>query len=624
MSKKYALLCTIVAVLMAAFHLYTSGFGRFPALQQRSIHMFFGLALTFLIYSWNRGENKKINFIDTLLIIAGMASCANVFWGIHYHAYERAGAATTLDIWMCVILIVLIIEMTRRLMGWILPIITMFFIAYAFLGPYLYFDFLTHRGATLNYFVQYLYMSTNGIWTTPVAVSATFVAIFILFATFLANSGVGDFFMNAAQAIAGHKTGGPAKVAVISSAAMGSISGSAVGNVVTTGAFTIPLMKRMGFSPVLAGAIEATASTGGQIMPPIMGASAFIIADMVGISYLKVCVACLVPALFYFYCVLAQVHFESELLGLKGVPKETLPRLWETVKNSGYLLSPIIVLIYLLAVGYTAMKAGFWAVVAVVLISSIKKSTRMNSKVIVKSMVDGAKAMLVVLCACACSGIIIGILTMTGMGLKLPFFLVDMSNGSLPVLLILAMLACIVLGMGVTTVAAYLLVAVMITPALVTMGVDLLVAHIFVFYFAVVSTITPPVCLAAYAAAGIADGDPFKTGITAWRMGLAGFFVPFFLVFRPELTLLTGSYWEMILAIVIVFFAVTAVASALTGYMLQKLNMLERVLLAGAVICLIWPTYIMDILGLVIIIVVSLYQALKKAKKKSGSELSAV
>jgi len=618
MSKKYALICTIVAVLMAAFHLYTSGFGRFPALQQRSIHMVFGLTLTFLMYSWKREGKGEFNLIDTFLILAGMAACANVFWGIHYHAYERAGAATTFDIWMGVILIALILEMTRRLMGWVLPIITIIFITYAFLGPYLYFDFLTHRGATLNYFMQYQYMSTNGIWTTPVAVSATFVAIFIIFATFLANSGVGDFFMNASQAIAGHKTGGPAKVAVISSAAMGSISGSAVGNVVTTGAFTIPLMKRMGFGPVLAGAIEATASTGGQIMPPIMGAAAFIIADIVGISYLIVCVACLVPALFYFYCVLAQVHFEAEMRGLKGIPKEALPRLWDTVKSSGHLLLPIILLIYLLIVGYTAMKAGFWAVIAVVVISSIKKSTRMNLKTVVKAMEDGAKAMLVVLCACACSGIIIGVLTMTGMGLKLPFFLVEIAQGSLPILLLLAMIACVVLGMGVTTVAAYLLVAVMITPALVSMGVNELAAHIFVFYFAVISTITPPVCLAAYAAAGLAGGDPFKTGLTAWRMGLAGFFVPFFLVYRPELTLITGTHEEKILSIVIVFFAVTAVASAVTGYMFQKLNRLERVLLIIGTILLIWPNSIMDIGGSIIIVAITLYQFLKAKKARTS------
>jgi len=608
MGKKWTIIIiSVVAIAMSAFHLYTSGFGRFPALQQRSIHMAFGLILTFLIYPFwkKKKDTSKIYLLDLFLIIAGIASCANIALNVYYHAYERAGQATTMDIWLGAILIILIIEMTRRIMGWTLPIITLVFIAYAFLGPHIPVPFFAHRGMDLSYFISYQYVSTNGIWSTPVAVSATFVAIFVIFASFLTKSGVGNFFMNASQAVAGGMTGGPAKVAVVSSAAMGSISGSAVGNVVTTGSVTIPLMKKMGFPAALAGAIEATASTGGQIMPPVMGAAAFIIASIVGVPYLKVCVACAFPAILYFFSALCQVHFEAKKLSLSGLPRDQLPRLWPVVKKEGHLLLPLVILIYLLITGSTAMKAGFYAVVAVVAVSAIQKSTRMNIDSVFQAMEDGAKAMLVILCACASSGIIIGVLTATGMALKIASLLITVSHGSVIIMLILAMCACVLLGMGVTTTAAYLLVAILISPALVRMGIPILPAHIFVFYFAVVSTITPPVCLAAYAAAGIAESDPFKTGLTAWRVGIAGFVVPFFLIYRPEITLLMGHPWQIVTGLIITAFGVFFLDSAATGYLFGRLKLYERLVLSACVLLLIRPGLIINIASVLIILFIA-------------------
>ena len=328
--RKITLFVSITAVIMALFHLYTSGFGRFPALQQRSIHLAFALILTFYLYPVRKkGFAKKWSSgINILSSIGALLSCGNIAFVIYYVLYERAGAATRIDIVLGFILIILVLDMTRRIMGWALPIITLVFIAYGFLGSHIDLPYITHSGMDVSRFIAYTYLSTEGLFTVPLGVSATFIAVFVIFAAFLVNSGVGDFFMEAATAIAGDKTGGPAKVAVVSSAAMGSVSGSAVGNVVTTGSVTIPLMKRMGFPAILAAGIEGTASTGGQIMPPLMGAAAFIIASVIGKPYLTICIAAFIPAVLSFLSVYVIVHFEAERYNIKGLPKADLPRLW--------------------------------------------------------------------------------------------------------------------------------------------------------------------------------------------------------------------------------------------------------------------------------------------------------
>jgi TRAP transporter 4TM/12TM fusion protein len=623
LGKKTAIFVSGLAILMALFHLYTSGFGRFPALQQRSIHLAFALILTFYLYPVSKKPisgrwSAVINFFSSM---GALLSCGNIAFVVYYVLYERAGAATDIDIVLGFILIILVLDMTRRIMGWALPIITLIFIAYGFFGSYIKLPYISHAGMDLHRFIAYTYLSTEGLFTVPLGVSATFIAIFVIFASFLVNSGVGSFFMDAATAIAGDKTGGPAKVAVVSSAAMGSVSGSAVGNVVTTGSITIPLMKKMGFPALLAAGIEGTASTGGQIMPPLMGAAAFIIASVVGKPYLTICIAAFVPAVLSFVSVYVIVHFESVRYGIKGLPKDELPKLWPVVKKKGHLLLPIVILVAMLVMGYTAMKAGFYAIIAVVLISAVQKETRMGLRKILEAMEKGAKAVLPIAAACACSGIVVGILTLTGLGLKISYLLVQIAGGSLPILLLLAMLASILLGMGITTTAAYLLVAIIIAPVLVRMGVPDLAAHMFVFYYAVISTITPPVALAAYAAAGVAGTDPFRTSLVGFRVGIAKFVVPFYVIYRPEIMLVFGQPLKAITAVFVSFFGIWALAGGACGFVFRPLKFYERLILLACIPFTIPQNLIYNIASMVMIILITLY--FKRSTKKETLALNA-
>jgi TRAP transporter 4TM/12TM fusion protein len=613
---KIAMFISITAIIMAIFHLYTAGFGRFPALQQRSIHLAFTLILTFFIYPISKGavSGKWSMFINCVYSLGGLAACGNIAFYVYYVLFERAGESTSIDIVLGSILILLVLEMTRRVMGWALPIITIVFIAYGFLGSYINIPYLSHAGMDVPRFISYTYLSTEGLFTIPLGVSATFIAVFVIFASFLVNSGVGDFFMDSAMAIAGDKTGGPAKVAVVSSAIMGSVSGSSVGNVVTTGSVTIPLMKKMGFPGVLAAGIEGTASTGGQIMPPLMGATAFIIASIVGVPYLTVCVAAFVPAVLSFLCVYIIVHSEAVRLGIKGLPKSELPKLWPVVKKKGHLLSPLIILVIMLIMGFTAMKAGFYSIIAVIIVCSLQKSTRMGYKQILRTLESGAKAVIPIAAACACSGIVVGVLTLTGLGLKISYLLVDIANGSLPILLILAMLVSIFLGMGITTTAAYLLVAIVVAPVLVQMGIPELAAHMFVFYYAVISTITPPVALAAYAAAGIAGTDPLKTAMTGFRVGIAKFVVPFYIIYRPDFILVNADPFKAVVAIVISIVGIWGLAGCSCGFMFRQLTWVERIILFVCIPLTIPPDFIMNTLSTGVILFISLIAWLNSRK----------
>lgn len=616
LGKKTAIFVSGLAILMALFQLYTSGFGRFPALQQRSIHLAFALILTFYLFPVSKkGASGKwsavINFFSS---VGALISCGNIAFVVYYVLYERAGAATDIDIVLGFILIILVLDMTRRIMGWALPIITLVFIAYGFLGSYIKLPYISHAGMDLHRFISYTYLSTEGLFTVPLGVSATFIAIFVLFASFLVNSGVGSFFMDAATAVAGDKTGGPAKVAVVSSAAMGSVSGSAVGNVVTTGSITIPLMKKMGFPSLLAAGIEGTASTGGQIMPPLMGAAAFIIASVVGKPYLTICIAAFVPAALSFLSVYVIVHFESVRYGIKGLPKGDLPRLWPVVKKKGHLILPVVVLVAMLVMGYTAMKAGFYAIISVVLISAIQKETRMGPRKILEAMEKGAKAVLPIAAACACSGIVVGILTLTGLGLKISYLLVEIAGGSLPILLLLAMIASVLLGMGITTTAAYLLVAIIVAPVLVRMGVPALAAHMFVFYYAVISTITPPVALAAYAAAGVAGTDPFKTSLVGFRVGIAKFVVPFYVIYRPEIMLVFGAPLKAITALIVSFFGIWALAGGACGFVFRPLKMWERLALLACIPFTVPRNLAYNAASILVILLITFY--VKRSAKK--------
>ncbi|MBU4563489.1 MAG: TRAP transporter permease [Desulfarculus sp.] len=594
-----AWIITVVALGMSAFQLYTAQFGLFSAMVQRPVHLLFAAALVLLIFPVARSMSGGsyplyLRIWDWVLITASAASLLHIV-ATYKDLVSRGGAATETDLWLGGLVILLVLETTRRVMGPSLPIITIVAIGYTLFGHHIP-GMWGHRLIDLEQLIGYQYLTTEGLFTIPLGVSASFIFIFILFGAFLVASGTGEFFIKFANALAGHLRGGPAKVAVLSSATFGSISGSAVANVVSTGSFTIPLMKKIGYRPVFAGAIESVASTGGQFMPPVMGAAAFIIADMLGVTYLDVCKAALIPAVLYFFALIYMVHLEARRRDLRGLDRSELPNLFKTIKEGGHLLLPAVLLVILLVQGYSPMKAGLWALVAVVVISWFKKETRMGPKAILQAMEKGAKGSLEVALACACAGIVIGCVTQSGLGLKFSSLVIQASGGSLILSLVFVMIASLVLGMGLTTSAAYILTIILAGPVLVDLGVAPLAAHMFVFYYACLSCITPPVALAAFAAAGLAGSKPFSTGFESMRLAIIAYIVPFIFVYHPVL-IWQGSWWAIALSFISATLGCMAIGSALMGFMNYRLNLLLRLALLAAAFGLIMPGIQSDLLG---------------------------
>lgn len=601
---------TLVAVAMCGFHLYTAQFGLRPAVIQRGVHLLFGIILVFLLYPAKKEEplGKVLRALDILLMLGGAAGLVYIV-SQYRNIALRGGAPNVPDLVFGSIVIVVTLEATRRVLGPALSLIGAASIAYALLGSYIPGDW-GHRGVFVDELVEYQFLTTEGLFSVPLGASANFIFLFILFGAFLVSSGTGDFFIKFANSLAGHLRGGPAKVAVLSSAAFGTISGSAVANVVSTGSFTIPLMKRIGYRPVFAGAVESVASTGGQIMPPVMGAGAFIMADMLGVSYLRVCMAAAIPAILYFFALLYMVHMEALRQGLRGLPRAELPRLGEVLKEGGYLLFPAPFLVILLILGYSPMKAGFWAIVAVLVVSSLKKKSRMGPRKILETLEKGAKGSLEVLTACATAGIVIGVVTQTGLGLKFSTLVIQAAGGHLLVALIFVMATSLVLGMGLTTSAAYILTVILGGPVLTKLGVEPLAAHMFVFYYACLSTITPPVALAAFAGAGIAGSPPFRTGFEAMRLALVAYVVPFIFVFHPAL-IWKGEPIEILHSAVTALIGCVALGSGMMGYLAGKLPLALRAALVFGGLLLIKPGTETDLLGAGIMITCWVIQKLK-------------
>ncbi len=597
------LVVTVTAVAMCAFHLYTAQFGLRPAVIQRGIHLFFGVLLVFLLYpGMKKGPAKGLVRLLDMLIMGAGASGLLYIVSQYRNIAMRGGAPNTADLVFGSIVILVTLEATRRVLGPALSIIGALSLAYALFGNHIPGDW-GHRGVFVDELVEYQFLTTEGLFSVPLGASANFIFLFILFGAFLVSSGTGDFFIKFANSLAGHLRGGPAKVAVLSSACFGTISGSAVANVVSTGSFTIPLMKRIGYRPVFAGAVESVASTGGQIMPPVMGAGAFIMADMLGVSYLRVCMAAAIPALLYFFALLYMVHMEALRQGLRGLPRAELPRLVPVLREGGYLLLPAPLLVILLILGYSPMKAGFWSIVAVLLVSSLKKASRMSPAKILQTFERGAKGSLEVLTACATAGIVIGVVTQTGLGLKFSSLVIQAAGGHLLLALVFVMLTSLVLGMGLTTSAAYILTVILGGPVLTKLGVDPLAAHMFVFYYACLSTITPPVALAAFAGAGIAGSPPFRTGFEAMRLALVAYVVPFIFVFHPAL-IWKGEVAVIAQAAITAMVGCVALGSGMMGYLVGKLHLVERGALILAGVLLIKPGSETDILGAGILVLV--------------------
>lgn len=613
-----AIIISIIAISFSVFQFYTGGFGLLLALKQRAIHLAFALCLIFLIYPFSQEEytkNKnKIPVYDLILAILGAGVC--LYLVVFYNEMVvRSGLPTNLDIIMGGLAIILVLEGTRRVIGPPLPIVVVIFLLYSYFGQIMP-GFFAHRGYSLERIIEHLYAGTEGIFGIPLGVSASFVFLFILFGAVLNKTGMGKFFIDVAMALAGHTTGGPAKVAVIASGFMGSINGSSVANTVTTGSFTIPLMKSIGYRKDFAGAVEAAASTGGQILPPVMGAAAFVMAEFLEIPYIKIAAAAAVPAIIYYIAVGTMVHLEACKYGLKGLPREQLPKLGAVLKEKGHLVIPIIGLVYLLVKGYTPLFSAFWAIVMSLAISMVKPETRLNLKKLGEAFEDGAKSALGVVAACACAGMVVGSVTLTGLGLKVASGIVALGHGNLMLTLFFTMIASILLGMGLPTTAKYIILSIMAAPALVELGVVPLAAHLFILYFGVIADLTPPVAVAAYAGAGIAGGNSMKTGFIAVRLAVAGFMIPYIFTLDPGLMFLTGSIGHTLVLIVTSLAGVLALGAAAGGYLLDHTKLYERVILMISAIALLRPEVLTDIIGVILLAVIIIFQKTRISKAK--------
>jgi len=586
-----------IAISFSLFQLYTAAFGVLDAHLQRAVHLAFAMSLVFLLYpsrkSWSR---EHLHPIDAVLAV--VATALPLYIVVFYKDLVlRAGMATPVDIVVGALGILMVLEAARRVVGWPLVTVALIFVAYAFAGPYIPGTF-GHRGVQLELLVDHLYFTTEGIFGIPLGVSSTFIFLFILFGAYLDKTGLGKFFIDLSNAIAGWASGGPAKVAVISSGLMGTVSGSSVANVVGTGSFTIPMMKKLGYRPEFAGAVEAAASTGGQLMPPIMGAAAFLMADFVGIPYIEIVKAAVIPALLYYTGVMLGVHLEAKKHGLKGMSKDQLPNVTRLLIERGHLAIPLVAIIYLLVAGYTPMRAALWAIGLSIVCAMLRKSTRISWRDIIKGLEDGARSALGVIIACACAGIIIGVVTKTGLGLKLASSLVDLAHGYLLPTMFFTMLTSILLGMGVPTTANYVITSTICAPALIQLGVPVLAAHMFVFYFGIIADITPPVALAAFAGSGIAKSDPLLTGVQASKLAIAAFIVPYIFVMSPVMLMVDVTLPKVLLIILTSTLGMLALAAAVAGYLLTLAHWLERILFFAGGLLMIEPGVTTDIIGL--------------------------
>ena len=600
LSGLMALIVSAIAITFSLFQLYTSVFGVLDAHLQRAIHLSFGMALIFLMYPTRASWSKtSVHPLDVLLSIIGAALPMYVVV-FYSDLVLRSGQITSEDMIVGTLGILMVIEAARRVVGWPIVIVAILFMVYGFAGPYMP-DILAHRGLDVGDVVSHLYFTTEGVFGIPLGVSSTFIFLFILFGAYLETTGLGKFFIDIANALAGWAAGGPAKVAVLSSGLMGTVSGSSVGNVVGTGSFTIPMMKKMGYSKEFAGAVEAAASTGGQLMPPIMGAAAFLMAEFMGVPYLDVVKAAAIPAVLYYTGVWIGVHLEAKKNGLKGIPRDQLPKFKELFVERGHLALPLFGIIYLLVAGYSPTRAALAAIVLAIIASFLRKSTRMKPMEIIQGLEKGAKGVLGVMIACASAGIIIGIVTKTGVGLKLAGALIDLAGGMLLPAMFFTMVTSLILGMGVPTTANYVITSTIAAPALIQMGVPLMAAHMFVFYFGIIADVTPPVALAAFAGAGISGGNPMKTGVEASKLAVAAFVIPYIFVLSPAILMINTTAGELIWALLTALIGMVGLGAAMIGYFLAPANPLIRLMAFFGGLMMVDPGLYTDMIGFVVL-----------------------
>ncbi len=627
----------VLCILFSLFHLYTAAVGQYPPQIQRSVHLAFVLVLIYLLYPARAtGSKHKLNWYDVLLAAAGAAVCGYIVWNYDVIVLD-AGPPTELDFIFGCAAILLVLEATRRIVGLPITIVAIVFLLYAKFGNLIP-GLMGHPGFSMKRIVGHMYLTTEGLFGMPLGVAASFVFLFILFGAFLHSTGLGKFFIDLALGAAGRYVGGPAKVAVLASGFFGTISGSSVANTVSTGTFTIPLMKSVGYRGAFAGAVEAASSTGGQIMPPIMGAAAFIMAQFLGVGYIEIAKAALIPALLYYLAVGFMVHMEAKRLGLKGIPKERLPKPLIVLRQGGYLLIPIFVLVYLLIQGYTPLKSAYYCILATVIISVVANNWKawegagpsnmrvstalwqcntLAVKDILMAMENGGRLALSVSAACACTGFVIGVVTLTGVGLKLANAILALSGGSFAFTLVLTMFSSIILGMGLPTTAKYIVLATIAAPAIQSFGVPMLAAHLFIMYFGILADLTPPVALAAYAAAGIARAEPNATGFMAVKLALAGFLIPYIFCYNPGLLMIGASNLEIALYVCTAAVGIAALSFASVGYWLRDLYVWERLVLIAAAITLITPGLMTDMVGFGLMAAIYIVQKVHKSGPRS-------
>jgi TRAP transporter 4TM/12TM fusion protein len=597
---------TVVAVAMVIYHMWVIVAGSSEAIIFRGTHLLFALVLVFLVYGRKVGVTRpNPNVVDYVWLVLGAASILYLFINYEY-IITRIYYIDDLkiaDMIFGTILIVVVLEATRRCVDLSLPITAVLFAIYGL--------FIAKLEPTR--LIDQLYMTTEGIFGQALAVSASFVIIFVVFGSFMERTGVGQLFMDFAMALTGHTAGGPGKVSVISSSLFGTISGSAVANVMVDGPISIPLMKRSGFQPHFAAGVEATASTGGQIMPPIMGAAAFVMAEFLAVPYSQIVIWAVIPAILYYVACFAAVHFEAKRRGIVGVPRSALPRLRVVMAERGHLFLPIIILLIVMYSGYSAPLAALAGLLACFPVAALRKSTRVNVTLsnVVDAMVEGAKNALAVALACACAGIMIGVVTLSGLGIVFTQWVVALAQNTLFVALIMTMLAAIVLGTGLPTTPSYILLTALLIPAIIRLGVSEPAAHMFAFYYSVLSAITPPVALAVFAAAGLAKADMWKSGWAAMKIGAAGFIIPFMFVYQPAL-LMIGTWPEIILAFGTACIGIALFAGGLHGYFVTAASHWQRALLTAAGICLVFPGVWTDLAGAALAAIVIVSQTMER------------
>lgn len=604
----------ILAAIFCVFHCWTAMFGAAAGIGQKAIHLGLVLAIFFLDYLAKDDRKWYCRLSDVFFILASVGSLIYIM-SIDSTIDMRSGLIYTYDIFFGVLLMVTLIEATRRAVGKSLAIVVIVFILYAFFGQYMP-GFLVHAGMDISRLTGVVYLGTDGIYGTAIYASASYIVLFVILGAVFNETGVGDYFTKLASRAFGKFRGGPAKIAVVASGLFGSISGSAIANVIGTGTFTIPMMKKCGFEDEYAAAVEASASTGGQIMPPVMGATAFLIAEYLGIPYFSLVKAALIPAVLFYVAILMTVDLYARKHDIKGVPESELPT-WKELGRNVYLILPLIYLIISMSVfKMTVTKSGITSIIATIvctLFSARNRITLEKLKRIVKASINGAKPVAV---ACGVVGIIIGIVMGSGLGFRMSSMLIQISNGQLGILLVLTMVVSLILGMGVPTTAAYLMLALLVVPALKQMNVLPLAAHLFIFYFGIISNVTPPVALAAYAAAGVARCNPTKTGIFAFKLSLSGFILPFMFVYNPVL-LMQGNWLEIIQSLITALLGIYSLSSALEGFVFKwNANKAERLVLLASALLLIVPGTLTDVIGLAVLVGIFL---LKTAGSKRGN-----